>query len=241
MNEKNIIIITLIFFFKINIFCGYRSVSNIEDFYKIEDGNLIENLRKVCNVKDEVSDDIIKKEYNKVIDSVIDNGKNIKITEEIENKNRNDRFVSFIYNIMIIFEISDDNKSLKPVLCSTVNRNFNTCTNELCIKDYAILLINNKDSVELYFKKDIVDNINSNFYNKNYFKNEDIANVFNTYKPEYFTIIIESSEYNSQGYNEVKCGFLFKRTTKHKDIFKEDIKLKSDKNCCDCKKCQKNK
>lgn len=226
------------FFFKINIFSAYYNPkSKLEEFNKIEDSKLVENLRNVCNIKSEVNDELIKKEYDKIIDSVIDNGKNIEITADIEKKNKDDRFVSFSYNFMILFELSSDKKSLKPVLINTSNGNFNYCTNELLIEDYEILVINNKKSVEEYFKKDIVDNININFYNKNYYKIEDIANVFDKYKPDFFTIIVGSPNYNKQGYNNVKCGFIFKETKDHKDIFKEDIKLKDDKKkCCNCKK-----
>lgn len=222
-------------FFKINIFSGFYPKSKLKDFKKIDDGKLVENIRNTCNIKSEVNDEFIKKEYDKIIDSVIDNGKNIEITEDIEKKNKKDRFVSFSYNLMILFELSSDKKSLKPVLINTSGGNFNHSTNNLFIEDYEILLINNKNSVEEYFKKDIVDNINSNFYNKDYYKIEDIANVFDKYKPDFFAIIVGSPNYNELGYNNVKCGFIFKETKAHKDIFKEGIKLKNDKKCC-CRK-----
>jgi len=243
MRKKIIIILSLMCFFKINIFSGvHNPKSKLEDFNKIEDGKLVENLRNVCNIKSEVNDDTIKKEYDKIIDSVIDNGKNIEITKEVEDKNKDDRFVSFSYNLMILFELSSDKKSLKPVLINTSNGSFNCSTNDSLIEDYEILLINNKNSVEQYFKKDIVDNVNINFYNKNYYKIEDIANVFDKYKPDFFTIIVSSPNYNKQGYNNVKCGFIFKKTKDNKDIFKEDIKLIDDKkNCCGCKKDSKKK
>jgi len=241
MRKNIIIILSLIFFLKINIFSAYHPKSKLEDFKKIEDGKLVENLRNVCNIKNEVNDELIKKEYDKIINSVIDNGKNIEITADIEKKNKDDRFVSFSYNFMILFELSSDKKSLKPVLINTVTGNFNYSTNKLSIEDYEILVVNSKNSVEQYFKKDIVDTININFYNKNYYKIEDIANVFDKYKPDFFTIIVGSPNYNKQGYNNVKCGFIFKETKDHKDIFKEGIKLKDDKNCCGCKKKSKKK
>ena len=52
MRKNIIIILSLIFFFKINIFSGYHNPkSKLEDFNKIEDGKLVENLRNICNIK----------------------------------------------------------------------------------------------------------------------------------------------------------------------------------------------
>ena len=214
--------------------CGPQPI-NKKDLIDIENGNILTSLRKVCQIHDDVEDKTLKKEYKFILDQIIDNGENKK-PEEVNDENKNERFVSFLYKLTIFFKLSNDRKSLVPVKCSDLPY---ISSGKFYSNDYILFRLNFKSRNLLendqshYFKKEVEEGINDNFKDHEFIKIEEIVKVFNIYRPDYFYIIVDKPDHSSEREKPINYGFIFEKDPKHQNIFTDNVTFKErNKGCC---------
>lgn len=237
MRIKNAFILTTYVFVNNKILsccCGPKPI-NKEDLTDVENGNIIDVLRKVCQVHSDVKNKKLEEEYKFILDQVIDNGKNKK-PEKLDDDNKNERFVSFLYKLTIFFKLSNDRKSLVPVKCSELP---NIRSGKFYSHDYILFSLNFKsrnlleDDQSHYFKKDVEKDINDSFKDHKFIKMEEIVKVFNKYKPDYFYIIVDKPDHSSEYEKPINYGFVFEETLKHQNIFSDNVIItERKKGCC---------
>ena len=93
---KNLNILTFILSVNNNIFscCGPKPL-NEDNLIDVNEKNIIEILRKVCQVHENVKNETLKKEYDYILDQIIDNGKNKK-PEKKKNEDKNLNYLMII-------------------------------------------------------------------------------------------------------------------------------------------------
>jgi len=208
--------------------CGPTPIDK-RDLIDIEIGDIFNALRKVCEVHENVKDETLKKEYDFILDQIIDNGKNKK-PEKVDDENKYERFVSFLYRLTIFFKLSNDRKSLVPVKCSDLPY---ISSGKFYSNDYILFNLKPLKDNSHYFKKDVEENINKNFKDHEFIKIEEIVNVFKDYKPDYFYIIVDKPDHSSEREKPINYGFVFEKDPKHQNIFTDNVTFEErNKGCC---------
>lgn len=208
--------------------CGPTPIDK-RDLIDVENGDILKSLRKVCEIHENVKNEEIKKEYDFILDQIIDNGKNKK-PEGVNDENKNERFVSFLYKLTIFFKLSNDRKSLVPVKCSDLPY---ISSGKFYSHDYILFKLESLTDNSHYFKKDVEKDINDNFKDHKFIKIEEIVNVFNKYKPDYFYIIVDKPDHSSEREKPINYGFIFERDPKHQNIFTDNVSfIERKKGCC---------
>ena len=229
-----IVLLTIFFNYKILSCCGPRRI-NKKDLINVENGDILKILREVCQVHNDVKNEKLEEEYKFILDQIIDNGKNKK-PEEVDDENKNERFVSFLYKLTIFFKLSNDRKSLVPVKCSDLPY---ISSGKFYSNDYILFRLNFKSRNLLendqshYFKKDVEKDINDNFKDHKFIKMEEIVKVFDKYKPDYFYIIVDKPDHSSEREKPINYGFIFEKDPKHQKNFTDNVTFKErNKGCC---------
>ena len=234
MRFKNAFTLTIYVFVnnKILSCCGPKPIDK-KDLIDVN-GDIINTLRKVCQVHNAVENKKLEEEYKFILDQIIDNGINKK-PEEVDDENKNERFVSFLYRLTIFFKLSDDKKSLVPVKCSDLPY---VSSGKFYSHDYILFGLNFKSRNLLengqshYFKEDVEEGINEKFKDHKFIKIEEIAKVFEEYSPDYFYIIVDKPDYSSEYEKPINYGFIFEKDPKHKDRFTDNVTFVERKKCC---------
>ena len=230
-----IVLLTIFFNYKILSCCGPRRI-NKKDLLNVENGDILKILRDVCQVHNDVKNEKLEEEYKFILDQIIDNGKNKK-PEEVDDENKNERFVSFLYKLTIFFKLSDDKKSLVPVKCTDLpyvdNGKFYSDDYILFKLDYKSrnLLVSNQEK----FKLDVEKTINENFKDHEFIKIKEIVNIFNQYNPDYFYIIVNEPDHSNEREKPINYGFIFERDKKHQNVFSDKVTFEDrtrGKCCC---------
>ena len=233
---KNLNILTFILSVNNNIFscCGPKPL-NEDNLIDVNEKNIIEILRKVCQVHENVKNETLKKEYDYILDQIIDNGKNKK-PEKKKNEDKNERFVIYLYKLAIFFFFFNDNKKIIPVKCAELPYNYHE--KSFWSQDYVLfhlnyvprnLLNNGQDN----FKDNVEKEINENFKDQEFIKIEEIAKVFNEKKPDYFYITVAECDCSDKHENTIRYGFVFERNIRHQDVFSNKVSFEErKKGCC---------
>lgn len=235
MRFKNAFTLTTYVFVnnKILSCCGPKPIDK-KDLIDVENGDILNTLRKVCEVHSGVKNEKLEKEYKFILDQIIDNGKNKK-PKKVDKENKNERFVSFLYKLTIFFKLSNDRKSLVPVKCSGLPY---SSSGKFHSHDYILFRLNFKSRNLLVdnqtdFKKAVEKGINDNFKDHEFIKIEEIVKVFDNYKPDYFYIIVDEPDHSSAYEKPINYGFIFEKDPKHQNIFSDKVIFEErKKGCC---------
>ena len=175
------ILYLIILSIQLNRGCGFSSpkpniiIDKLEDYDDINDTNLVQKLREICKIDNNVKDEYIKKEYDNIISYFINSDKKYKIGDVLEKKKLP---TNYVYNFILIFKY-DNEKNNFTLYKIKENHYISQFTEYFIVEEY---------NIRHYYENNI--NIKNYSFPKFPISNDDLINLFKDIKADYLMLTL---------------------------------------------------
>ena len=188
-----------------DIYCCSRPKPNIiidklEDYIEVNDSNLVQKLREICKIDNNVKDEEIKEEYENIISYFINPDKEHKLENVLEKKKIP---ANYVYNFILIFKYDTENNKFIPYKLKENHR----------ISQFTEYFIAEEYNIRYYYENK--RNIKKYQFPEFPISEDNLANLFKDLKADYLMFSVSASF-------EYKIGFLIKDLSRRQEFRVED-------------------